>query len=246
MNYPIKDFKWLYNTSQLFGVNQSYYRRNFNLPAHQGLDIVWRNKPNHGYGEPIIATHDGVISKLSYESKWKRNGNGIYLLDNSNEFSTVYWHLSEILCTIGQKVKKGDVIGLAGNTGKCFPAPTKDRPYDGTHLHFAVLDYSKQGNDYRGFIDPTPLLAKLGDRLPLYFSRDLYVGRSGDDVSWLQTILKLELGDNVKFEPIGYFGNQTRKAVSELQKKYGVDPTFGYCGRKTRALLMNRWSKFNS
>lgn len=239
---PINNFSWK-DTTQLFGVNKDYYSRNFGLPAHNGVDMVVYNDPKQGFGTKILATHSGRISKIYFDSSpLNTRGNGIYLISDDGLFETVYWHLSAILKESG-KVEQGEPIGLMGNSGKVFPLPNKDWPWSGTHLHFGIKDLSKLGNDYGGFVDPTPWLASLGDKLPIYFARDLYFGRSGDDVSWLQTCLKIE-GLAEDYEPIGYFGYKTMRDVKKLQVKYGITPTFGYCGPKTRRLLINRWSVF--
>jgi len=230
MKHPIKDFTWGGKITQLFGVNAPLYAR-FNIPGHNGIDY------RCDYGEPILAAHDGVVSELYYENTWRTTGNGIYLQDG--DIKTVYWHLSEIQCVLGQKVKQGDIIGLAGNTGFVKPEPTQDNPHAGTHLHFAIR--KQVNNNYNGFVDPTLYLFKFGERLPLYFARDLFIGRSGDDVSWLQTCLKLE-GFAHDYEPLGYFGQKTLRDVINLQKKYNLEPAWGYVGPKTRKFLMGRFS----
>ena len=51
-------------------------------------------------------------------------------------FTTVYGHLSRVLVKPGQRVKRGDVIGLVGNTGKST-AP---------HLHYEVRVYGRAVN----------------------------------------------------------------------------------------------------
>lgn len=245
MNYPIENFSWEKNISQMFGVNREFYRKYLNIPSHNGLDFWFPNSPKNGYGQKILATHNGTITRLNYETKWKTNGNGVYLLDEEGKYHTLYWHLSEIMVVIGQKIKAGDLLGLAGNTGLCRPAPTQQYPYNGVHLHYGKYVYGK------GFIDPAIDLIIvsapdiIGDKLPIYFGRDLFLGRRGDDVAWLQTVLKLELDDKVDFEPTGYFGFKTRSAVKKLQEKYYISPILGYCGTKTRKLLNGRWSKFN-
>jgi hypothetical protein len=242
LQYPIKDFKWGNNISQLFGVNRDLYYKNFGLEGHNGLDISVGGE-KQGYGEPILAAHDGIVKDLVYETEWKTKGNGIYLESLDGSFRTIYWHLSEIQVRGNQQVKQGEVIGLMGNTGFVRPEVTPQYPRDGTHLHFSVAIKGKQ-SEYGDFVDPTPYLIREGDRLPIYFARDLYYGRSGDDVSFLQTCLKLELGEEVDFEPIGYFGGKTMTAVRKLQEKYFLTPTIGYCGPKTRRFLIERWSVF--
>ncbi|MCF7835798.1 MAG: peptidoglycan DD-metalloendopeptidase family protein [Candidatus Marinimicrobia bacterium] len=239
LQHPIKNFDWQKNISQLFGVNRKLYLPNFGIDGHNGIDYRIE------YGAPILSAHNGIVSKLSYETKWKTNGNGIYIMNTNGQFQTVYWHLSEIQCLIGQKIKVGDVLGLAGNTGFVKPEPTPQNPHAGTHLHFAMLGKDKK-NNYKGFVDPLPFLFNDGEKLPpmVCFPRDLHFNMYGDDVSWLQSILKLELKGNIDFEPIGYFGKKTKEAVIELQKKYNINPTLGYVGPKTRRFITDKWTVY--
>jgi len=61
----------------------------------------------------------------------------------------------------GQQVKKGDIIGRQGNTGKVWPKPTKDNPTAGSHLHFMVLK-CPSGTDfdyYKCAVNPEPYLS---------------------------------------------------------------------------------------
>ncbi len=69
----------------------------------------------------------------------------------------------------GQKVKKGDVIGQQGNTGKVWPKPTKSNPTAGSHLHFMVLK-CKSGESfdyYKCAVDPEPYLSDSNYTPPL-------------------------------------------------------------------------------
>ncbi|MFA7229162.1 MAG: M23 family metallopeptidase, partial [Melioribacteraceae bacterium] len=68
------------------------------------------------------------------------NGNFI-LLDHGQGLTSVYLHLSKLNAGDGQKIKKGEVIGLAGSTGRST----------GPHLHLGVQWYKKR-------IDPQNLL----------------------------------------------------------------------------------------
>ena len=62
---------------------------------------------------------------------------------------------------------------------------------------------------------------------------------SGDDISWLQSILKLE-GFAGDYEPIAYFGAKTMRDVIYLQKKYNLTPV-GIFGPKTREIINSKY-----
>ena len=73
-------------------------------------------------GTPIHAAADGLVV-----SAGMRGGYGnVTVLDNGSSLGTVYAHQSRIDVTVGQVVKRGDVIGLVGSTGLST----------GPHLHF--------------------------------------------------------------------------------------------------------------
>jgi murein DD-endopeptidase MepM/ murein hydrolase activator NlpD len=85
---------------------------------HKGLDIA---APP---GTPIIAPADGVISYAGYDSGYGK----LISIDHGYGMVTRYGHVSKIYATLGQKVKRGDVIGAVGNTGRST----------GPHLHYEV------------------------------------------------------------------------------------------------------------
>ncbi|MFN2357333.1 MAG: peptidoglycan DD-metalloendopeptidase family protein [Desulfotignum sp.] len=85
---------------------------------HSGLDIS--NKP----GTEIMATADG---KISYAARKELLGN-LVNIDHGYGRVTRYGHLEKILVKPGQRVKRGDIIGLMGNTGQST----------GPHLHYEV------------------------------------------------------------------------------------------------------------
>jgi hypothetical protein len=69
------------------------------------------------------------------------------------------------------------------------------------------------------------------------FNNDLYVGIQNEEVIKLQFVLQ-----KLKFFPTnqnctGYFGGITRQAVKDFQIEYGITPTEGYFGEKTREVL---------
>lgn len=68
------------------------------------------------------------------------------------------------------------------------------------------------------------------------FTRDLTIGSTGADVTTLQTWL-IAHGYAIPAGPTGYFGMQTRAAVSAYQAAHGIQPTAGYFGPLTRASI---------
>ena len=86
---------------------------------HTGIDIG-----NAGFGAPIIAAADGVVSMASYYGGY---GNCV-MINHGNGISTLYGHGQKILTSVGSTVKKGDLIMEVGSTGVST----------GPHLHFEV------------------------------------------------------------------------------------------------------------
>jgi biotin carboxyl carrier protein len=85
---------------------------------HSGVDVAAEE------GEEVRAPNNGaavLIDQLFY------SGNTV-ILDHGQGIYTMFFHLSKILVTPGQNVKKGDVIGLVGATGRAT----------GPHLHWGV------------------------------------------------------------------------------------------------------------
>ena len=73
-------------------------------------------------------------------------------------FSVYYAHLDEQLVSQGQRVKKGDTLGLVGNTGNAKHTPP--------HLHFGIYTYN-------GAIDPLPFINKEIKTAPLVPDKNL-------------------------------------------------------------------------
>jgi len=85
---------------------------------HEGVDFV------ADPGTQVVASAGGVVISAEYHAQY---GNLIEI-DHGNEFSTRYAHLSKILVSPGQVVKRGQKIAASGNTGRST----------GPHLHFEV------------------------------------------------------------------------------------------------------------
>jgi murein DD-endopeptidase MepM/ murein hydrolase activator NlpD len=100
---------------------------------HNGLDIA------APVGTAVIAPADGVVSSAGWELQYGR----YICISHGYGFSTMYGHLQEILVKPGAKVKKGQIIGKVGLSGKT----------NGPHLHYEV---SFHGNP----VNPGPFLTQ--------------------------------------------------------------------------------------
>lgn len=100
---------------------------------HKGIDIA-----NHD-GGPILAADAGTVVIAG----WPDNsgyGNRV-VINHGNGFITLYAHMSRLDVVAGQRVKRGDQLGMMGSTGRST----------GTHLHFEI-------RATKGIIDPLAAL----------------------------------------------------------------------------------------
>ncbi len=93
--------------------------------VHNGIDFGAEE------GDTIRAITDGIVRIAG--SNFFYNGNFV-LLDHGQGLSSVYLHMSKIIAKDGEKVKKGEPIGLIGATGRAT----------GPHLHLGVQWYNKR------------------------------------------------------------------------------------------------------
>jgi murein DD-endopeptidase MepM/ murein hydrolase activator NlpD len=129
--------KELHRIASPFGVRMHPFYKV--LKMHTGVDFV---APS---GTAVFATGAGVVSDVIHSSRGY--GNTI-ILDHGNGYQTLYAHLSNTMVRRGQKVKRGEVIGLVGNTGMSV-AP---------HLHYEVRkDYEPINPINFFFNELTPL-----------------------------------------------------------------------------------------
>ena len=85
---------------------------------HTGMDFT---APT---GTDVYATGNGTVTFVG----WKQGYGNTVVIEHGFGYSTLYAHLYKQLVRTGQKVKRGDIIALAGNTGKST----------GPHLHYEV------------------------------------------------------------------------------------------------------------
>ncbi|MRR08900.1 M23 family metallopeptidase [bacterium] len=116
-----------------FGIRR--WRRSGHSENHQGLDIaVPRGTPVHAPGEGVV-THAARMGDY---------GNMVEL-DHGTGYTTRFGHLSQIDVEVGDRVLKGQIIGLVGSTGRST----------GPHLHYEVRMNGTPVNpiDYLGSIE---------------------------------------------------------------------------------------------
>jgi len=101
---------------------------------HQGLDISTEK------GQPVYATADGTIESASYTGDY---GN-LIVVEHGFGLVTRYGHLSAFHVKPGQAVKRGDVIGYVGATGRAT----------GAHLHYEILANGKLMNPLQLLTQP--------------------------------------------------------------------------------------------
>ena len=91
------------------------------------------------YGTPVRATADGEVESAGYNGNY---GNSV-LVGHGFGLQTRFGHLSRLAVSAGQKVKRDEVIGYVGATGRAT----------NSHLHYEIL---YQGNA----LNPLTLLAR--------------------------------------------------------------------------------------
>ncbi len=94
---------------------------------HEGMDFTAKT------GSPIYATGDGYIAQA--DDRASGYGNHI-VIRHGFGYETLYAHLSKYKCKVGQHVKRGDIIGYVGSTGRS----------EGPHCHYEVHKNGKVVN----------------------------------------------------------------------------------------------------
>jgi len=117
---------------------------------HAGMDFTCKQ------GTPIHTTGDGQVIFAEYST----NGYGMHvIIDHGFDYETLYAHMSKLEVRVGQKVRRGDVIGLVGNTGLSV----------GPHLHYEV---------HKGHEAVDPANYYFNDLSPAEYARMVEISRS--------------------------------------------------------------------
>lgn len=100
------------------GMITSNFGTRWGNETHHGIDIAGK------IGDPVYATLDGVVNMATFDSIYGK----VIKIDHGKGIETLYGHCSDINVKVGQNIKKGDIIGRVGNTGRST----------GPHLHFEL------------------------------------------------------------------------------------------------------------
>ncbi len=101
---------------------------------HPGLDI------SADKGDPIYATADGSVTHAASAGNY---GN-LVIVDHGYGLETRYGHMSVFKVKVGQKVKRGDLLGLVGSTGRATSS----------HLHYEVRANGRILNPLQLLLNP--------------------------------------------------------------------------------------------
>ncbi len=93
---------------------------------HSGVDLA------APAGSPVYATASGVVSFAN----WNGGYGQLVVVDHGNQIQTRFAHLSRLLVAPGQRVSKGQVVGLVGSTGRST----------GPHLHYEIRQAGRAVN----------------------------------------------------------------------------------------------------
>lgn len=111
---------------------------------HTGIDLA---APT---GTPVYATADGVVSRADWFSSY-----GLYIsIEHGASMQTRFGHLSRLAVAAGDSVKKGDLIGYVGSTGRST----------GPHLHYEVRIDGLAVNPIPYMVESEAQLAYVRDR----------------------------------------------------------------------------------
>lgn len=157
--------------------------------------IISRFGPRHGrmhYGTDIrMATGDTVIAVYEgkiISSRYYHGFGNLIIIEHQKNVKTYYAHLSKFIKKAGSWVKKGEVIGLAGSTGRATGSHLHFEMRENNHAYDPELVYDFKSNTIREDVETVSSLAQLQRRLiPKGYSVNdgvpqYYKVRSGDSL----------------------------------------------------------------
>ena len=147
----------------------------FKGSIHDGIDLVGVTDKN------VYSTVNGVVEYADWESSTNhKKGFGLYVrIKADNSIDRYYFgHLSKIKVKKGQKVSKGDLIGIEGNTGYSF----------GSHCHYCI-----RGNASKSLIRDVSAISGIKNKIGVYVNTEIeyypkYIGKTTSIVDALKSL----------------------------------------------------------
>ncbi len=121
-----------YRITSTYGFRRDPIKKSKKLYFHKGIDMVISNGK-------ILSPKDGIVKFAGHK---KGYGKYVEIEHNSNNITTHYAHLDKIFVKKGQEIKKNDIIGIQGNTGRST----------GEHLHYEIRINKQFVNPIKFFI----------------------------------------------------------------------------------------------
>lgn len=173
--YPLKNKDYNY-------INSPYAPRPSLNDEHRGFDINEKDNQADIAGQALVAPFDGVVKWVGADLNTS-NGCGYYICITSKNVDPVtgknliaiYQHMqSNANFSINETVKKGDIVGYAGNTGRS----------NGSHLHFEVNNWNARigeagRSDFTYTINPIYFYLDMVENEELILNMDCSAVNSG-------------------------------------------------------------------
>jgi len=100
---------------------------------HRGIDIATN------FGNQVVATADGSVIEAAYDKFFGRT----IIISHGEGVVTQYCHLDKYIVKVGQRIKRGDLVGYVGKTGKAL----------GPHLHYEIRINNTSVNPYNYILE---------------------------------------------------------------------------------------------
>ena len=147
-----------------FRVTSPYGMRGGSM--HHGIDLVGETDINvYAPCDGTIGASTIVTNKSDRTWEW---GNFVRIDTEDKKHSIFLCHLKSRTATVGQKVKKGDKVGVMGNTGRSF----------GSHTHYEVRKYGTSTKE-----NPADFIG-IPNRVGTYEAVEKKMLESGNDIVW--------------------------------------------------------------
>ena len=156
-NLPIREFGFPVTCGELsspFGYRRGAY--------HAGVDVSAKR------GHPVLACADGLVLAAGRQKDLK--GLGLLVtIDHDGAISTDYAHLSKVLVSPGQRVRRGDPIGLIGSTGRSTSPHLHLQVRSGAQFYDPMMFFNQ--SQLTGIQVAANFLTPVRERLPRFRQR---------------------------------------------------------------------------